>query len=195
MLFKNPKKLLSEAASADLLNPEVSDEVKEVLDDLEDVLTNNIEEVDEKDKTTNGGIPVVSESVALMESAVSYGNAKYLIKFEDLRAVMESEAEAAAEAEAEPGEAPTPEAVEAAMPEPENVIDDIAAKNGVEPEQVAVVITAESFMRTARAALLEAKAGSECVENTEECKKNVALAKKLKEKGIKTVVANKKAKK
>ena len=194
MLFKNPKKLLSEAASADLLNPEVSEEVKDVIDELEDVLTNNIEEVDEKDKTTNGGIPVVAESVAMMESAVSYGGkAKYLIKFEDLRAVMEQEGEAAAEAEAEPGEAPTPEEVVAHTPEPENVIDDIAAKNGVEPKQVAVVITAESFMRTARCALLEAKVG-QCAENVEECKKNVALAKKLKEKGITTVVAKAKKK-
>ena len=192
MLFKNPRKLLSEAASADLLNPEVSDEVKDVIEELEDVLTNNIEEVDDKDKTTNGGIPVVAESVALMEASAAYGNAKYLVKFEDVVAVMESEAEAAAtEAMEEPGQAPSAEEVAAHEPEPENVIDDIAAKNGVEPEQVAVVITAESFRRVARAALLESKAGK-CAENTEECKKNLRLAKKMKEHGIKMVVADKK---
>ena len=33
MLFKNPRKLLSEAASADLLDPKVSDEVKDVIDE------------------------------------------------------------------------------------------------------------------------------------------------------------------
>ena len=159
MLFKNPKKLLSEAASADLLDPKVSDEVKDVIDELEDVLTNNIEEVDEKDKTTNG-MPLKAEAVAMMESAVGYGNARYLLKIEDLMAVREAEGEAAAaEAMEEPGQAPTPEEVEAAAPDAGNVIEDIAAKNGVEPEQVAVVITAENVKFLAECALMEAKCG------------------------------------
>lgn len=199
MLFKNPKAILSEAASADLLNPEVSDEVKEVMDDLEDILTNNIEEVDEKDKTTNGGIPVVAESVALMESAVSYGEAKYLLRFDDLFAVMEAAAEAEAEAQAEPGEAPTPEAIDAAMPEPENVIDDIATKNGVEPSQVAVVITAESFRHLARNVMLEAKVKDHVTEqpveaeNAKKLKQKVEVAKKVTQSGkCKTLVSNKK---
>ena len=199
MLFKNPKKILSEAASADLLNPEVSDEVKEVLDDLEDVLTNNIEEVDEKDKTTNGGIPVVAESVSLMESAVGYGNAKYLLRFEDLYSVMEAAAEAEAEAAAEPGEAPSAEDVAAAMPEPENIIDDIAAKNGVDPEQVAVVITAESFRQLAYNALLEAKVKDHITdqpieaENAKKLKQKMEVAKKVTQSGkCKTLVSNKK---
>ena len=127
-----------------------------------------------------------------MESSVSYGKAKYLVKLEDVIAVMEAEAEAAAEeAMEEPGQAPTPEDVAAHEPEPEHVIEDIAAKNGVEPEQVAVVITAESVRRMTRNALLEAKAG-ECAENTEECKKNLRLIKKMKDKGIKMAVADKK---
>lgn len=161
MLFKNPKKLLSEAASADLLDPKVSEEVKDVIDELEDVLTNNIEEVDEKDKTTNG-MPLKAEAVAMMESAVGYGKARYLLKIEDLMAVREAEGEAAAaEAMEEPGQAPTPEEVEAAAPDAGNVIEDIAAKNGVEPEQVAVVITAESVRFLAETALLEAKCGKD----------------------------------
>lgn len=161
MLFKNPKKLLSEAASADLLDPKVSEEVKDVIDELEDVLTNNIEEVDEKDKTTNG-MPLKAEAVAMMESAVGYGNARYLLKIEDLMAVREAEGEAAAaEAMEEPGQAPTPEEVEAAAPDAGNVIEDIAAKNGVEPEQVAVVITAESVRFLAECALMEAKCGKD----------------------------------
>ena len=161
MLFKNPKKLLSEAASADLLDPKVSDEVKDVIDELEDVLTNNIEEVDEKDKTTNG-MPLKAEAVAMMESAVGYGKARYLLKIEDLIAVREAEGEAAAaEAMEEPGQAPSAEEVEAAAPDAGNVIEDIAAKNGVEPEQVAVVITAESVRFLAETALMEAKCGKD----------------------------------
>jgi len=192
MLYKTPRKLLSEAA-ADLLNPEVSDEVKDVVEELEDILTNNVEEVKDEDKTTNGGIPVTTESVALMESATGYGDAKYLVKFEDVVAVMESEGEAAAaEAMEEPGQAPSAEEVEAHMPEPENVIEDIAQKNGVEPEQVAVVISAESFRMQARAALLEAKAGCRTAECKEELEKNVGLAKKMKKAGIKMVMADKK---
>lgn len=117
MLFKNPRSLLNEAASADLLNPEVSDEVKEVINDLEDTLTNNVEEVKEEDKTTNGGIPVVAEAVSLMECA-GYGEAQYLVALEDVIAVKEAEGEEAAkEAMEEPGAAPSAEEVEAAEPE------------------------------------------------------------------------------
>ena len=78
MLFKNPRTLLSEAASTDL---------------LENDLTNNVEEVKEEDKTTNGGIPVTTEAVALMESSASYDRARYLVKLEDVIAIKETEGE------------------------------------------------------------------------------------------------------
>lgn len=159
MLFKNPRRLLSEAATADLLNPEVSDEVKDTVIELEDILTNNVEEVKEEDKTTNGGIPVTTESVAILESAVGYGSAKYLVTLESVIAIMETEGEAAAAAAAEPGEAPTEEDIAAAEPSPVNVVEDIAEKNGVEPEQVAVVISAESCRFLAEMAILECKSG------------------------------------
>ena len=89
MLFKNPRKLLSEAASTDLLAPEVSEKVKEVIDELEDTLTNNVEEVKEEDKTTNGGIPVTTEAVAIMESTGNYDRARYLVKLEDVIAIKD----------------------------------------------------------------------------------------------------------
>lgn len=161
MLFSNPRSLLSEAASADLLNPEVSDEVKEVIDDLEDTLTNNVEEVDDKDKTTNGGIPVVAEAVSLMESNAGYGRARYLVTLEDVMSIQEAEGEAvAAENTDEPGTAPTPEECEKCQPNASNVVEDIAAKNGVDPDQVAVVITSENVAFLAETALLEAKCGA-----------------------------------
>ena len=172
MLFKNPRKLLSEAASADLLAPEVSEEVKEVIDELEDTLTNNVEEVKEEDKTTNGGIPVTTEAVAIMESTGNYDRARYLVKLEDVIAIKETEGEAAAAAAVEePGTAPTEEECEKAEPDAANVVEDIAAKNGVDPEQVAVVITAENVQFLAETALLEAKAGKKCGKGTKKLAK------------------------
>lgn len=187
MLFKNPRKLLSEAASADLLDPTVSAEVKDVVDDLENILTNNIEEVKDEDKTTNG-MPLKVEAVAMMESANPYGKARYLLKIEDLMAVRESEGEEAAKEEMEePGEAPSEEEVEKHCPNVGNVIEDIAAKNGVEPEEVAVVISTESVRFLAQTAVLEAKCGKaqkDC-KGLSKCKKIKKTAEAVKEAGYK----------
>lgn len=172
MLFKNPRKILSESAAADMLNPEVSEEVKDVITDLEDTLTNNVEEVDDKDKTTNGGIPVTSDGAPVMESACGYGRARYLVTLENVIAIKEAEGEEAAAADAKPGEAPSEEECEDHEPDACNVIEDIADKNGVDPDQVAVVITAENFRFLAQTALLESKAGKS--------KKNAKGTKKLK---------------
>lgn len=172
MMFNNPRKLLTEAASADMLNPEVSEEVKDTIEELEDVLTNNVEEVDDKDKTTNGGIPVVSEAVNLYAAARPTGGAQYYVALETVIAIMETEGEMAADAanaNAPEGEAPaTPEECE---PSATNVVDDIAAKNGVDPEQVAVVITAESMKLLVENVLLEAKCGRKKGKNAKKLKK------------------------
>lgn len=186
MLFSNPRRLLSEAASADMLNPEVSDEVKDTIEELEDDLTNNVEEVDEKDKTTNGGIPVTTESVSMLEAAGNYGRAQYLVALEDVIAVKEAEGEEAAKEEKameEPGSAPaapSEEEAEAAEPDAGNVIEDIADKNGVDPEQVAVVITAEQVRFLAETALLEAKCGKKKGKATKKLKKTKKVIDELK---------------
>ena len=160
MLFSNPRKLLSEAASADLLDPNVSEEVKEVIDDLQEDLATNIEEVKDEDKTTNGGIPVVSEAVSLMESTHTYNGAKYLVALEDVIAIKETEGEQAAKENMdEPDAAPSPEECESNEPNATDVVEDIANKNGVDPDQVAVVITAENVRFYAEHAILESKAG------------------------------------
>lgn len=153
----NPRSILSEAAATDLL--EVDGEVKEVIDDLQDDL-DDIEIVQPEDMTTNGGIPVVSEAVSVMKSNNNYNGAHYLISLESVMAVMESEGEKAAEEEMDidAGEAPTPEEVEEHEPHPANVVEDIAARNGVDPDEVAVVISSESVAMLAEHALLEAKA-------------------------------------
>lgn len=186
MLFSNPRRLLSEAASADMLNPEVSEEVKDTIEELEEDLTNNVEEVDEKDKTTNGGIPVTTESVSMLEAAGNYGRAQYLVALEDVIAVKEAEGEEAAKEEKamdEPGSAPaapSEEEAEAAEPDAANVIEDIAGKNGVDPEQVAVVITAEQVRFLAETALLEAKCGKKKGKATKKLKKTKKTIDELK---------------
>lgn len=165
MLFNNPHSILSEAATADMLNPEVSDEVKDTIEELEDTLTNNVEEVKDADKTTNGGIPVTTESFNLMEASTSYGNAKYLIRLEDVIAIKESEGEREAEEKMEEPEdggsapAPSEEECEECEPNAVNVIEDIAKNNGVKPDQVSVIINSESVSFLAHTALLEARAG------------------------------------
>ena len=163
MLFSNPRRLLSEAATADLLNPEVDDEVKDVIGELEDDLTTNVELVKDEDMmTTNGGIPVTTEAVSLMEAAGDYGRARYLVTLENVIAIMETEGEKEAEEEKameEPGTPPTEEECEAHEPTADNVVEKIANANGVDPEQVAVVITAENVRFLAETALLESKAG------------------------------------
>lgn len=172
MLFNNPRKLLVEAASADLLNPEVSEEVKDVIEELEDDLTNNVEEVDEKDKTTNGGVPVVSEAVNLYAAQVPAGTAEYFVSLETVIAIKETEGEmAAADKNATADEGTAPATAEECEPDAANIVEDIAAKNGVEPEQVAVVITAESVKMLVENTLLEAKCGKRGGKNAKKLKK------------------------
>ena len=182
MLFKNPRRLLSEAASADLLDPAVSDEVKDTVDELEDILTNNVEEVEPEDKTTNGGIPITTESVALMQVAnpSKYNGIKYLVKLEDVVAIKEAEGEeAAAEKMEEPGEKPSEEEIEENEPDAPSIIEDIADKNGVDPDEVAVVISSEcAFL--AETAILEAKCGKKKGKGKKKLKKTVDTVKELK---------------
>lgn len=182
MLFKNPRRLLSEAASADLLDPAVSDEVKDTVDELEDILTNNVEEVEPEDKTTNGGIPVTTESVSLMQVAnpSKYNGIKYLVKLEDVISIKESEGEeAASEKMEEPDEKPSEEEIEENEPDAPSIIEDIANKNGVDPDEVAVVISSEcAFL--AETAILEAKCGKKKGKGKKKLKKTVDTVKELK---------------
>ena len=162
MLFSVPRKLLSEAAAADLLDEDISKEAKETIEGLEKQLVDpNIEEVKDEDKTTNGGIPVTTEAVSLMEATGNYGGKiKYFVTIENVIAVKETEGEAAAaEKMEEPGEAPSTEECENCEPDAVNVVENIAQKNGVEPEQVAVVISSENVRFLAQTSLLESKAG------------------------------------
>ena len=185
MLFYSPRKLLSEAAAADFLDPAVSGEVKDVVEDLNDTLTNNVEEVKDEDKTTNGGIPVTVESASLLETNRRYGRARYLVKLEDVMAIQETEGEAAA-AEETQTTMPSPEACEANEPEACDVVEKIASNNGVDPDQVAVVITSEAVSSLMEHAILESKAGRD-IKTAHKLNKINQTIKNLKNHGIKVV--------
>ena len=158
MLLAKPHKFLSEAATQDLMDPATSPEVKETINELEDVLTNDVEEVKPSDMVSNGGVPVVtSESALLMESAGGY-----MVAMETVLAI--AEAEAAEESETAD---PAPEEVAEKVPD---VIEQIADNNGVDKEDITVVINAESALYIVECALNESRAG----------KKNGKAAKKAK---------------
>lgn len=175
-LTTNPRRLISEAAAADLLNPEVSEEVKDVVEELEDDLK-DIDTVPDDQKTTNGGIPVTTEGVSLMKT----NNGRYLVTLEDVIAVMETEgADAAEEAKqnAEPGE--TPPTAEECEPSATDTLEKIANANGVDVEDVTVVINSNEMACVAEAALLEAGKGRCKGRNTKKLMKKKKVVDALK---------------
>lgn len=187
MLFSKARKLITESSAADMLDPEVSSEVKDVIEELEKDLTNNVEEVKEEDKTTNGGIPVTSDAAPVMESAVGYTNAKYLLKLEDVMAIKETEGDAGAE---EPAEEPTPAEEPGQEPAPEEptageVVASVAAANDLPEDdaKIAVVVNTDEVKFVAEMALLEAKSGR-CGSANARIKKIRKTIKELKEAGI-----------
>ena len=145
MLLGKPYRFLSEAATQDLMDPATSEEVKDTVEELEDVLTNNVEEVKPSDMVTNGGVPVTTaESAILVEGT----NGGYYLAIESVISICEDEIEA------EGGEA-EPDAVAEKAPD---VIEQIAQANGVEPEDITVVINAESALFICESAINESKA-------------------------------------
>jgi hypothetical protein len=152
MLLGNPYKFLDEAATADLLDPAVSDEAKDVVTDLQDDLTNNIEEVKPDDMVTNGGVPITtSESAILVESTRERG--KYYVAMEAVMAICEDEV---TNDTGETGEDIDPDD---AAEKANNVVDRIAADNGVDPEDVTVIISAEECAYVCECVINEAKCG------------------------------------
>lgn len=146
MFTGKPYKYLSEAATADLLDPGTSEEVKDTIEELQDDLTNNVEEVPADDMVTNGGVPVITaESAILAESS----NGRYYISMEAVMRICEDEAEVAAD-----GEEPTADEV---VDQADNVIDQIANANGIDPEDVTVVISADEMTYMCECAINESK--------------------------------------
>lgn len=149
LLGVNPYKFLSEAAVQDLMDPATSEEVKSTVDELEDTLTNNVEEVKPDDMVTNGGVPVTTaENAVLVES---YGH--YFLAMEAVLAICEDEANA--EAAEDGADEATPDQVAGKAPD---VVEQIAQANGVDKDDVTVVINADECAYICECAINESKA-------------------------------------
>lgn len=173
MLLAKPHKFLSEAATQDLMDPKTSPEVKDTVEELEDVLTNNVEEVKPSEMVSNGGIPVVSAESALL--AVSESTRSYMVAMETVLAI--AEAEAAEESEDPVTADPAPEEIAAKVPD---VIEQIANNNGVDKEDITVVINAESANYIIECALNESKCGKKNGKAAKKAKTLAAAAEALK---------------
>lgn len=164
MLYGDPHKILSEAASADLLDPEVDQEVKDVVEELQDDLTTNVEEVPAEDKETNNAVlspEELKEACTLWE-----GNGRYYMDIRDVMRICEAEEEATGEP-ADAGE----------------VAADVAETNDVNTDDLVIVAPADVASEMIEAALNESKAGKK----GKAAKKAKGLSdalKSLKKKGI-----------
>lgn len=167
MLYANKARdMLYEAAAAEFLDPDVSEETKEVITDIQDDLTNNIEMVDAEDKETNN-TELTVESCPVFEC--SYG---YAVDIRDIMRICEAEEEMTGEP-ADAGE----------------VASDVAAANDVSEDELVIVAPVDVAQQMIEACLFEAK----CGKSGKSSKKAKGLQKALKElkaKGIK--VAKKK---
>ena len=167
MLLGKPYKFLSEAATADLMDPATSEEVKDTVEELQDTLTNNVEEVKPDDMVTNGGVPVTTaESAVLVES-----NGHYFVSMEAVIAICEDEAEA------ETADEPTADAIADKAPD---VVEQIADANGVDKEDITVVINAEESAYLCECAINESKASKGKKKGGKAVKKAKILAKAAK---------------
>lgn len=154
MLFSNKyRALLSEAATADMLDAEVSTTVKDTVEELQDTLTNNIELVPEKDMSTNRAeLQLTPEMCIVREASEPFSNgAKYMIEMNDLLRLCEEEETAAVDAGADPA---------TVSADAGDMADAVASANGVpEDADVVVVVNHSEAAFLAEAALLESKAG------------------------------------
>ena len=173
MLYGDPHKILSEAASADLLDPEVDQEVKDVVEELQDDLTTNVEEVPAEDKLTNNAVLSTDE---LKEACTLWeGNGRYFMDIRDLMRICEAEEEETGEP-ADAGE----------------VAADVAETNDVNTDDLVIVAPADVASEMIEAALNESKAGKKGGKAKKKAKGLSDALKSLKKKGISIARVDKK---
>ena len=171
MLFNVSGRLLSESATADLLDPAVDPAVKDAVKELEDDLTNNVELVPEKDMETNNAV-LTAESCIVFEA--SFAGGRYAVDIRDIMRICEAEEE-------ETGEAPDAGEVAA----------DVADANDVSQDELVIVAPVDVAEEIIENCLNEAKCGKK---SGKAAKKAGALSKALKEikkKGIKIAALKK----
>lgn len=175
MLYGDPHKILSESASADLLDPAVDQEVKDVVNQLQDDLTTNVEEVPAEDKETNNAVlspDELKECCTLWEA----GNGRYYADIRDIMRICE-EAEENTGEPADAGE----------------VAADVATANDVETDDLVIVAPADVAEEIIENALNESKAGKSGKAKKKAKGLSDALA-SLKKKGIAIARVDKKKK-
>lgn len=174
-LFNYASNMLFESSTADLLDPEVDSDVKEVIEELEDDLTTNVKEVPASDKESNGATELLKptkESCMLYEA----GNGKYFCNIFDIMRICEAEEE-------ETGV--TPDAGEVAA--------DVADANGKGEDDLVIVAPLDTAKELIEACINEAKCGKKG-SKAKSKKKAKSLSKALKEikdKGIKVATLKK----
>ena len=169
MLYaKNPFSLISEAATADFLDPDVDSDVKDTVEELQDDLTTNVEIVDAEDKETNNAV-LTAESCPVWESRMGY-----IVDVRDIMRICEAEEEATGEP-ADAGE----------------VAADVAATNDVSEDELVIVAPADVAQEMIESCIFEAK----CGKSTKAKKKAKGLSKVIKDlkaKGFKVATKKKK---
>lgn len=176
MLYaKNPFSLLNEAATDDFLDPDVSPEVKEDIQELQDDLSSNIEVVDAEDKETNNAV-LTAESCPVWRLEES---GRYCVDIRDIMRICEAEEEATGE----PADAG-------------DVASDVVANNDeVESkDDLVIVAPADVAQEIVEFALLEAKAGRSG-KGAKKAKNLKNALKELKDKGFKIATKKKKGSK
>lgn len=139
MIYGNSRahSLLIESAAAEFLDPEVSQDVKDVVDDITDALTTNVETVDAEDKESNG-VDLTAESCPVYKLAES----RYGIDIRDIMRICEAAEEATGE---------TPDAAEVAT--------DVAETNDVDKDDLVIVAPIDVAQEIVEACIFEAKCG------------------------------------
>lgn len=173
MMYGNAYRILSETASTDMLDPEVDQEVKDVVEDLEDVLTTNVEVVPAEDKETNNAVlspDELKECCTLWE-----GNGCYYADVRDIMRICEAE------------EAETGEPADAG-----EVATDVAAANDVSSDDLVVVAPVDVAAEMIENALNESKAGKKKGKAAKKAKGLAKVISDLKSKGIKVARVDKK---
>ena len=176
MLYaSNPFSLLSEAATDDFLDPDVSPEVKEDIQELQDDLSSNVEVVDAEDKETNNAV-LTTEScpVWYLESTN-----RYAVDIRDIMRICEAEEDATGE----PADAG-------------DVASDVVANNDEvgDKDDLVIVAPADVAQEIVEFALLEAKSGRSG-KGARKAKSLKNALKELKDKGFKIATKSKKSKK
>lgn len=160
--------IVSETASADMLDVEVDSDVKEVVEELEDDLTTNVDLVDGEDMETNNAV-LTAESCIVFEASI--GSGKYAVDIRDIMRICEAEEEMTGDA-----------------PDAGEVAGDVAAANDVDSDDLVIVAPAEVAAEIIESALNESKAGKPAGKAKKKLDDMAKAIKDIKNKGIKISV-------